>query len=1548
MMSVALVLFGLVALTRLPVRELPDIDPPLVNVLTVFPGANAEVVETSITEKLEEAINSIEGIKELTSESREQVSSITVEFDLSRDIDLAAQDVRDRVSRVRGELPDDIEEPIVAKQDADAQPVIWIALFSDRYSTLELTTLAENQIKDRLQTVKGVSSVYLGGRKRFAMRIRLDAEKMAARQLTVGDVEDALRTQNVELPSGRVESLDREMTIQTRGEMKTAEEFNDLVVKEGEGGFVRIRDIGRAEVGVEDERSIARFNSKPAVGIGIVKQSKANTIEVARGVKEELERIIPLLPVGVETSFPYDESIYVEQSIHEVWLTLGIAFALVVITIFVFLRNVRSTLIPCLTIPVAIVGTYFVLSLMGYSVNILTMLALVLAIGIVVDDSIVVLENIYRHIEDGMAPMDAAFRGMKEIGFAVIAVTLSLCAVFIPLAFQTSVTGRLFIEFAIALTGSVIISAFVALTLTPMVAARILKPVHAQAHGRVFNFFERAFDRLAARYKRRLTWALDHRRGVSVITLVLIVAAAWVYGQLDQDFLPDEDKGRLLAFTLTPEGSTSEYTDRMLQRAEAIVKNTPEVHSYFSAVALAMAGPGKANQALMFMRFHDERERGVHDIVGGPTGLGAQLFGNIEGALSFPIIPKAIGRGFSQPFQVVLKDPDLARLNTTAQAVAARLRTGGFLVNVRSTYEVNKPELRVKIDRNRAAALGVSVQEISRTLQILFGGLDLSKIKISGKEYQVIAQLDRQARQTPADLDRLYVRGAGGKLVQISNVVTYETGAGPSAINHFNRFRSATIEGTPMPGVVLGTVVEKVQEILRSEFPDARYDWTGEASDLQESGQGFLFVLVLALVIVYMVLASQFESLLHPLTIMLTVPLSMVGAVGLLWALNGVNTLGTGMHGWAHYAPNPPAIAGWLSAIIPRIPAMNINLFSQIGMVLLTGLATKNSILLVEFANQQMAQGKTAREAMLQAGMIRFRPILMTSFSTILGILPIAIGFGAGGESRRPLGVAAVGGMLVGTFLTLLIVPVVYTLFADMAARRAKGSGRRAHGGAVVAVVLLGVLALAGVARAGEEERLAGGSPSSGSDAGRISDEGRASREPSGAATNVTASYDLRRCIGTALENSYEIRKARERIQRQDGAVVEARAQFVPTVAASGNFQSQGDALAGNFGGPAGGDFPISTETWRIGLEVTQPLYAGGGNAAELKRNRLLGEAAAHDLTAVINDVLLDVRERYFAVLLARSQVTVQEQSVQLLEEELSSAQNKLEAGMVSPFNVLRAEVALANGQTPLIRARNDYRLAIEDLCRAMGLSAGDKTAGDETASRSSALPGDGGKGEPVQRLDVQGELAVEEYQPDLQAELAAAMAHRPELQRLAALRAAQRQTLTEARAGHRPDVSLFAGYGYENEQATEDTWDYVDGWRAGVQGSWALFDGRATRGRLMQAASGAELARLDEEQARLDIDVEVRRAHAQLLAVTELVHATSKVVEQALESVRLARSRFDAGAATQLDVLQTQVALTQARDNAVQAQHDYAVALAQLRKATGQQDQFVVEAGGK
>ena len=1032
MLSVAMLVFGILGLTRLPVRELPDIDPPVVTVLTVYPGASAEVVETEVTERLEEAISSVEGIKLLTSESREQVSSISVEFNQNRDVDIAAQDVRDRVARVRGLLPDDIDEPIISKQDANARPIMWIAFFSDRYDTRELTRIADTMVKDRLQTVDGVSSVIIGGEKKFAMRIWLDPRKMAARKVSVLDVEQELIRQNVELPSGRVESFEREFTIQTRGQLRTAEEFNNLIIRQDGTDIVRLIDIGYAKDGVEDERSVARFNSKPSIGLGIVRQSKANTLTVAGDIKKRMDEIAPSLPEGIIYRFPYDESVFVQRAVTEVWQTLGIAFTLVVLTIFVFLRNVRSTLIPAISIPVSILSTFGLLYIMGFSVNIFTLLALVLAIGIVVDDTIVVLENIYRHIEEGMHPMQAAIKSMKEIAFAVITTTLSLISVFLPLAFIGGVTGRLLLEFAFALSGSVLVSSIVALTLAPMAGARILKPIHEVEHGRIFNFFERKLKAINHHYERMLGWSLRHRVAMIIIALVSVGVSFYFFDNLEREFLPEEDKARLLAISINPVGSTPEYSDRMMRQMEKIVAETPGVDTYFSAVALPFNGPGDPTLGFMFVRLLPGNRPHIRDMVQGPAGLGFRFISEVEGAISIPIMPKAVDLGFSQPFQLVVSNPDLNRLNDQVQMLIGNFWQAGFLANVRSTFDMEKPEVRVMIDRERAGSLNVSIQEVARTLQLLFGGQKISDMKVEGKQYDVIVQLERGNRLTPGDLEEIYVRGINGEMVQLANIVRLEEGAGPNTIERFQRQRSATIEGTPV-GIPLGTAMERAQSILAENLPpDFYYDWKGDVRNLRESSSDIYGFMILAILVVYMVLAAQFESLIHPFTVLLALPLAFLGAFGLLYGLSWVNYFGTSMYGWANFAPDPPAIAHILSSIIPRISSMNLNIFSQVGLILLIGLVTKNSILLVEFANQQMAKGMDSRAAMMRAGAIRLRPILMTSLATIAGILPIAIGFGDAAESRRPLGIVAVGGMITSTLLTLFVIPVIYTLFSDL------------------------------------------------------------------------------------------------------------------------------------------------------------------------------------------------------------------------------------------------------------------------------------------------------------------------------------------------------------------------------------------------------------------------------------------------------------------------------------------------------------------------------------
>ena len=1025
MANLAIALVGIVALSRLPVRELPNIDPPVVSVVTIYPGANAELVEADVTEPMEQEINNIPGIKILRSESREQVSSITVEFELNRDVDIGAQDVRDRISRVRDKLPDDIKEPIVAKQDADAQEVMWVALSSATRSTLDLTNLAERQIKHRLQVLSGVGGINFGGEKRTSMRIWLDSEKMAARQITAADIRALLAKENVELPSGQIEGKERSLSILARGRMDRPDQYADLIVRDTEGTPIRLRDIATVEIGPAVEQTIARFRGQPAVGLGVVKQSDANAVEVAQRVRRELEKIKPLLPADVKIDIPFDSSLYVENAIDEVVVSLIISVLLVVVLIFLFLREARSTLIPAAAIPISVLGTFALLYILGYSVNILTLLALVLAIGIVVDDAIVVLENIVRHIEEGMTPFEASLTSMKEITGAILAITASLVVVFLPIAFQSGTTGILFREFAVTLAGSVTISAFVALTLSPALGAYFLKPPSANppAYAR---FLESVLHRISLFYTKSLAAALGHPRALLGLGAGILALTVLLYQAIPQEFLPDEDKGTIVAVVVTPEGSTTEATDRYIRQAEKIASEYPEVEGYFSAVALARGSPGQSNLGIMFMRLKPDRERtGLQLARPGARGsMFTRMISEIRGAVVIPFLPKAIGRGFDASFQVILQGPNLVQLEKSARELRDEIDQAGFLSQPRTNFNYEKPQLNLEIDRNRAAALGISVRDISESLQILLGGLDISRFNFEGKQYDVIAQLRRVDRLVPDELNSLYVRARSGQLVPIRDLVRAKEKGSVNSISHFARQRCAQVSGQPQ-GCTLGQAIEKTEEIGRRILPPGiKMEFDGEARELR-SGVGEAWqILLLAVLIVYMALAAQFESFIHPLTIMIALPLAAVGALLLIYVLGFLNGLAV----IPQYAPpgalpKPLAI---LFGMIPEIPSMNLNLYSLIGLVLLLGLVTKNSILLVEFANQQRALGVPALEAMLESGRLRLRPILMTALSTIIGILPIALGFGAGAESRRPLGVAVVGGMLSSTFLTLYLVPAFY------------------------------------------------------------------------------------------------------------------------------------------------------------------------------------------------------------------------------------------------------------------------------------------------------------------------------------------------------------------------------------------------------------------------------------------------------------------------------------------------------------------------------------------
>jgi len=986
MVSLALVLFGAIGYTRLAVREYPDVDPPIVSVTTVLPGANPQVVESAVTDILEEELSTVEGLRTLTSSSQEQVSNITLEFNLDRDVEAAAQDVRDKVSRVRDRLPEDVDEPVVAKQEADANPFFWLALSGDNYDLLQLSDIGDRMVKARLQTLPGVGQARIYGERRFSMRVWLSASALAARGLTVQDVEDAIRSRNVEIPGGRIESERREFTVRSLGELKTPAEFADLVVSSRGGQLVKLRDVSRVELGPEDERSVLRFNRRPAVAIGVIRQSKANIIEVADAIHRELPAIQRALPAGVRIDAAFDQSVFVKRSILEAQETLILAGGLVVVIIFVFLRNLRATIIPGLAIPASIVATFAVMYFLGFSINNLTLLALTLAIGIVVDDAIIVLENAYRHQEElGKDPETAARDGTREIGFAVVATTICLVAVFTPLAFLRGSTGRLFNEFGIAVAGSVVVSGLVALTLTPMLCAKILRV--PTSHGSLYRSLERGFNGMAAAYAWLLDRALRFRWAVIVGALALLVGAGFIFRTLKREFIPPEDRGWFIGFLIAPEGSSLAYTDGYQQQAEAVLAKTKGIESFFSVVNI---GDG-VSRGIIFVNLEDwaTRTRTVGEIVGE---VQPQFFG-IPGVLAFANNPPAFGWG--SPVQYVVQHTDFAQLARAADTLTARARAITGLLNVDTDLRVNKPELTVSFDRDRAEDLGVPVGNVAATLQTMLGGREVSTFTRANKLYDVIVQLAPEARATPGDMTGLYVRGRDDQLVKLDAVASVNEGIGPRSLNHYNRVRSFRLTASLAPGFTLGEAIDSLNRLAAEVLPaGSTTALAGESRELEESGGALYFAFVLALVVVFMVLASQFESLVHPFTVLLAVPLAVTGALFTL------------------------LIAG-----------STINLYSQIGMILLIGLVTKNSILLVEYANQLKERGLDTVAAVREAGRIRLRPILMTSVSTIMGALPIALGLGAGATSRRPLGYAIVGGVLVSTLLTLLLVPVVYVLF---------------------------------------------------------------------------------------------------------------------------------------------------------------------------------------------------------------------------------------------------------------------------------------------------------------------------------------------------------------------------------------------------------------------------------------------------------------------------------------------------------------------------------------
>jgi multidrug efflux pump len=990
-LSVSVLLLGLISYQRLSVREYPKIDEPVVSVDTTYKGASPDVIESQVTKILEDSISGIEGVDVITSQSRSERSLINVRFRLSRDPDSAAAEVRDKVARVRAKLPDEVDEPVIAKVEADSTPVMWLAMSSEKHSQLEISDYVNRYIKPRLLVLPGAADVRIFGERKVSMRIWLDPAKLAAYKLTTQDVEDALRKQNVEIPAGRIESSNREFSVLSQTDLQRPDEFGAIVVREVAGYPVRIRDVGRAEIGPVDERAIQRYNAKPAVGMGLIRQSTANPLELSLALRKEAKDIERNLPEGMRFSISYDTSVFIQESIKAVFRTILEATLLVAVVIFFFLRNVRATLIPLVTIPVALVGTCALILAFGFTVNTLTLLAMVLAIGLVVDDAIVVLENIYRHIEEGKPPLEAAIVGAREIGFAVIAMTLTLAAVYAPLAFATGRTGRLFSEFALALAGAVLISGFVALTLSPMMCSQLLR--HEAKHTAFYNWTEHHFELLTDAYRRALALVLRHRLAVIGAYGATIVVLVLVSLSMRSELTPLEDRGVIFGIISGPEGSTISHTARYVRQIEQFYMGVPERDSMFGNAGFPTVADGIG---ILRLKPWKDRERSQMDIAAEML----PKFRGLAGVNAFPTNPPSLGQSpRSKPLEfVILSQVPFAELQRFSDMMIAEMSRNPGLTNIDSDLKLNAPELKVTVNRDKVSNVGASVEAVGRTLETMLGGREVTRFKRDGEQYTVIVQVEPKDRTSPSDISGLYVRGKGEEMIQLSNLLSVREGVAPKSLNHFQRLRSVTVSANLTGGYTLGEAIAFMQATAKNVLPPtAQTDLApGQSREFRDSAADIYFVFALALAFIYLVLAAQFESFVDPFIIMLTVPLSMTGAL-----------------------------------IALKVTGGTLNIYTQIGLITLVGLITKHGILIVEFANQMQERGLGVKEAVSEAALRRLRPILMTTGAMVLGAVPLALAAGAGAESRQQIGWVIVGGMVLGTFLTLFIVPTAYSLLAS-------------------------------------------------------------------------------------------------------------------------------------------------------------------------------------------------------------------------------------------------------------------------------------------------------------------------------------------------------------------------------------------------------------------------------------------------------------------------------------------------------------------------------------
>ncbi|NMT62745.1 efflux RND transporter permease subunit [Marinobacter orientalis] len=997
--SLLILVFGLAALRGLPVREYPDIDPPVVSISTDYTGAAAEVVDTQITQVIEGAISGIEGIRSIESSTEQGESRTSIEFNTSRNVDIAANDVHDAVARIASELPEQADPPVVQKADSDARPMMWLSLRSDVWDSAGLSDFAERVLVDRLSVLDGVADVRIGGERRYAIRVWLDREKLASRDMTVAEVEQALRSNNVELPAGSVESSTRDFTVRAKGRLGGVDEFRQLVIRRDGNDLLRLGEVANVQMGVESDTGRLRFNGQTAVGLGVIRQSKSNTVAVSDLVRAELDKIRETLPPEVNIAESYDESIFIRASIREVAITLAISVSLVILVIFMFLRSWRATLIPAVTIPVAVIGAFIGLGALGFSINVLTLLAVILAIGLVVDDAIVMLENIQRRIDEGEPPLLAAYRGARQVAFAIIATTLTLIAVFVPISFMGGNVGRLFAEFGFTLAAAVVVSSIVALTLTPMLCSRWLthSPETEEGH-RLWAASERALNGLTNGYARMLRFSLRQPGLLLGLGMVGLIMAVVVFPRLPQELAPTEDRGIIIMPTSAPRGSTVEYTDHHVLKAEELL--LPYLENGSATRILSIVGfRNEADSAFMIMGLApwDEREIRQQAI----TSEVRDKLAGVPGVRSVAVNPPGLGqRGFSQPVEFVIGGPDYESVQAWSEEIVERAKDNPNLLSLETDFELTRPELNVTIDRERAADLDVTVEDVGLTLQTMLASRQVTTYLDRGREYDVIVQAADIDRATPNDLGRVFLRPReGGELIPLEALVSIEeVGANPD-LRRIDRLPAVVISGSLADGYDLGSALTYLNNLAVDNLPpEARVSYKGLSQEFQDSSAAIYVTFALAFVIVFLVLAAQFESWIHPMIIMLSVPLAVTGALYALF-----------------------------------FTGITLNIYSQIGIIMLLGLMAKNGILIVEFANQLRDKGYEVYDAILEGAILRFRPVLMTTISTVFGAVPLVLASGAGAESRASIGIVILGGLIFATTLTLFIIPVLYNLLARFA-----------------------------------------------------------------------------------------------------------------------------------------------------------------------------------------------------------------------------------------------------------------------------------------------------------------------------------------------------------------------------------------------------------------------------------------------------------------------------------------------------------------------------------